>query len=326
MNTQKQAQSNTQGSLPLFTPTQGKASGLAYTAAVGFTLFFSLLLTVVLLAMGLTQEELDGIQNKDWYIYLSFALPQLAMLITAAVYFIWLKRSPIAAIKSQKCHPKYYPIAIALQLGLLSLGELNALFISFLERFGYVDPSIQLPSLNGFGFVGVLFAVAVVPAIFEEIFFRGILLKGLRSFGTVGAVLLCGVLFSVYHQNPAQTIYQFLCGAAFALVAIRSGSILPTVVSHFINNALIVVLEKFGVTAFPLPVYIVMLCVEGVLLVGSLVYLIFFDKPKKSQTVEIVKTQEEKRERARFFVCAALGIAVCAVNWLSVLLVGFMGA
>ena len=45
----------------------------------------------------------------------------------------------------------------------------------------------------------------------EELFFRGILLRGMKKFGTVAAVFYGAALFSLYHQSPAQTAYQFIC-------------------------------------------------------------------------------------------------------------------
>ena len=306
---------------PLLMPTQGKASGLSYTAAICFTVFFSLVFALALISSGKMQEELNAMQGKNWYLYCSYLLPQLSFLIVVVLYFLWTKKSPITAAKEQKCHWKYYIVAVVLQIGLLSLSQLNTLFVTFLENFGYVPSEINLPSLDGFGVVGVIFVVGILPAIFEELFFRGILLKGLRPFGTVGAVLLCGALFSLYHQNPVQTMYQFCCGVAFALVAIKSGSILPTVVSHAVNNTIIVVLEACGVSAFPLPVFITVIIVSGLCLVGSLVYLLVFDKKKKTE--EALSKEEKKAERIRFLVCAAIGVALCALNWLAALFEGF---
>ena len=173
--------------------------------------------------------------------------------------------------------------------------------------------------MDGFGFVGVLFVVAVLPAIFEEIVFRGLLLKGMKPFGSVWTIVISGVLFALYHQNPAQTIYQFCCGAAFALVAIRAGSIFPTMLSHFINNALILTLEKCGVSTFPTPVYIAILCVSVICLIGALGWLIFLDK----QPFEKLNTTEEgKKERKRFAIFSAVGVAICALTWLSALFSG----
>ncbi|MBE7077322.1 MAG: CPBP family intramembrane metalloprotease [Clostridiales bacterium] len=295
-------------------PTAAKASGLTYSlAAVGsvvLAFFFMMMLAVA----GVTVEE--G-REPDWYLYCSFLMTPLVFGIVAALSMGWTKTSWKTETKRQKCKVRYFFIAIALQVGLLSLSELNTLFLEFLARFGYQDTPIRLPSMDGFGFVGVMLAVALLPAVFEEIIFRGFLLKGMDCFGTVGAVLLCGGLFALYHQNPAQTVYQFCCGAAFALVAIRSGSILPTVVSHFINNALIITLTKLGLETFTKPVFITVLCISVICLVGSLAWLIFFEKRTLDET-----SKDKKSGRKNLFKFAALGIALCSLTWFGVLLSG----
>lgn len=292
-------------------PTQASASGIAFSVA-------SVLPTVLSVLFLLCVGSGDFSQT-DWFLYVSYALPQIAFLITA-VWFLYYLKQPIGqTLKNQKCKPRYFLLAFLLQLGLFSLSELNALFLEFLGNFGYVDVGISLPSMDGFGVVGVLFVVAVLPAVFEEIMFRGVLLNGLKSFGKTGAVLLCGALFALYHQNPAQTLYQFCCGVAFALIALRAGSVLPTVFSHFLNNALILTLAKFGVESFPVPVAIVLLTVSVICLILSLVWLFVLDK-KKEEKLEMQAVN--KTERKRFFLCASVGIAICALTWIAVLFSG----
>ena len=292
-------------------PTQASASGIAFSVA-------SVLPTVLSVLFLLCVGSGDFSQT-DWFLYVSYALPQIAFLITA-VWFLYYLKQPIAqTLKNQKCKPRYFLLAFLLQLGLFSLSELNALFLRFLGNFGYVDVGISLPSMDGFGFIGVLFVVAVLPAVFEEIMFRGVLLNGLKSFGKTGAVLLCGALFALYHQNPAQTLYQFCCGVAFALIALRAGSVLPTVFSHFLNNALILTLAKFGVESFPVPVAIVLLTVSVICLTLSLVWLFVWDK-KREEMLEAEAV--DKSERKRFFLCASVGIAICVLAWIAVLFSG----
>lgn len=297
-------------------PTRAKASGLAYTLALLVSVAFSFVFLIVIAASGLASEE--GYEKSEWYLYCSYLINPLAFAFVAWLLLRWTKTSIKEELEAQKCHPKYFLIAVLLQIGLLCLSELNGLFLEFLARFGYEDQPIVLPSLDGFGFVGVLLVVAVLPAIFEEVVFRGLLLKGMRSFGETGAILISGALFALYHQNPAQTLYQFCCGAAFAFVAIRAGSILPTVLSHFINNALIVTLTKFGVDTFSTPVFITVVIVSVACLAASLVWLFLDKKPMNA----IGSEEEKKKDRKQFWLCALAGIAICAITWLSVLFTG----
>lgn len=294
--------------------TPAKASGLTYTLSSILSVVTAFVFLVIVSVACATKE---GYESKDWYLYCSYLLTPLAFVWTAYLVLRWTKTPVRQAVATQKCSARYFLIALLLQCGLFSLSQLNGLFLNWLARFGYQDTPIQLPSMDGFGFIGVLCVLALLPAVFEEIIFRGLLLKGMRSFGLVGAVLINGALFSLYHQNPAQTLYQFCCGAAFALMAIRAGSILPTALAHFFNNALILVLTKLGVDTFPVPVLVVALIVSALCLVGSLLWLIFFEKRGFSKE-ENGKNEEKKH----FFVYAAVGIAFCALTWLGVLFMG----
>lgn len=284
--------------------TDAKASGLSYTFGVVFYLGLSCIFSFLAQAFD----------DSGVVVYLQYLISPLAICCLVLWYFLYTEKSFTHAVKRQNCHLKYYLWAILLQIGLFSLSELNGLFLSWLEKFGYKPTPLTLPSLDGFGVIGVLFVVAVLPAIFEEIFFRGLLLDGCKKFGEIGAALVCGALFALYHQNPAQTAYQFCCGVAFALVAIRSGSVLPTILSHFLNNATIILLTKFGIDGFSTPVFVAILCVSVPCLILSLIYLIFLDKKK---------VREEKTgTKKQFLIGVSGGVAVCAIIWLFALFTG----
>ena len=203
-----------------------------------------------------------------------YLMPQVAFFVITWLYLQSTKKNVCAFVSEQKCHWKYVLIALVLQFGLFGLSQVNGWFIEWLGNFGYENEGPFIPSVDGFGFVGVLMVVAILPAVFEETMFRGILLNGVRSFGQVGAILVCGGLFSIYHQNPEQTFYQFFCGAAYALLALKAGSILPTVIAHFANNAVILIMYKWSIVVVDPTLSIVLLSAAGLCLIGSLLYLI----------------------------------------------------
>lgn len=295
--------------------TSAKVSGLTYSLSAVFSIVLAFIFLIILASIG----KAEGAEEQDWYLYCTYLLSPVSFALVMLFVFRWAGLSFKTEAKAQRCSAKYFFIAIALQCGLLSLSQLNGVFLEWLSKFGYQDTPILLPSMDGFGFVGVLIVVALLPAVFEEIIFRGLLLKGMRSFGLVGAVLINGALFSLYHQNPAQTVYQFCCGVAFALMTIRAGSILPTVLSHFINNALILTLTKFGVTEYSPTVSIVVTAVSAVCLIGSLAWLIFADK---NNAYADEKREDASADKKGFFIGASVGIALCALTWFSVLISG----
>ncbi len=297
---------------PLFgTPTRGKGAGLSFTLATTLGTILLFILMIVMAIFGLMQT---GYENTQWYLYFCYIVPPVSSVLIVGCYLRYNKTPIRQAVQAQKCHYKYFILAIVLQIGLLCLSELNGLFVEFLQKFGYKGGDVVLPSIEGFGFVGVFLVVGIMAPVAEEMLFRGVVLDGLKSgFSTLAAVFVCGALFSLYHQNPVQTAYQFCCGVAYALLAIKAGSVLPTIVAHFLNNAYILILYKCNVQALPFGVYLPLMIVSSLCLVGTLAYLFVFDKKPKMEREET----EKKSERKNFFIFASVGIFVCVLTWIT---------
>lgn len=303
----------------LQTPSRESSSGFAFSFLALFSFAISFVVSLILSACGFDPKKDVG---KDWYLYLAYCLSPVAILGALVWYFHRTKKSVVQTVKKQRCSWKYFVVAVLLQIGLFSLAYVNGLFIAFLEKFGYQAQESSLPCMDGFGIVGVLFVIAVLPALFEETMFRGVLLDGAHAYGTAGAALLCGGFFSIYHQSPEQTIYQFICGAAFALLAIRAGSVLPTMLAHFLNNAVVVLLQKFGIDTLSTSVFVALIIVGTLCLIATLFYLIFIDK----HTLPKEESQDEPyTQKTVYILAASIGVLVCFVSWAGNFYAGFYG-
>lgn len=84
-----------------------------------------------------------------------------------------------------------------------------------------------------------MMAGAFMPAVAEELLFRGLAQGSFeRRVRPMTAVILAAFLFAVLHLRPVTFIPLFLLGAFFGYVALRSGSVLPAMLGHFIFNAI----------------------------------------------------------------------------------------
>jgi sodium transport system permease protein len=89
--------------------------------------------------------------------------------------------------------------------------------------------------------ISYLFAFALLPAICEELAFRGFLLCGLkRRFRPRSAVLVGAFLFALYHMNAFLFMPAFFLGVALGLVTVRSKSLLPAISLHFLHNSVLI--------------------------------------------------------------------------------------
>ncbi|MCH5148626.1 MAG: CPBP family intramembrane metalloprotease [Clostridiales bacterium] len=290
--------------------------------ALSLTTIVNLVVTLILF---LIIQVLSLQPGSDSYIYLSYIAPQLAI-ATGVFASMKVRKLPFRDTFPVKCSPKYYLIGVMLIFGLLfSLGKISQPISEFFKLIGYNQRSADdiLPNLSGGLVVPALIVIGVLPAIFEESLFRGVILRSCeRGCGTLFTVLLVGMSFSLYHTSPEQTVYQFFAGCVFAFIAVRSGSILPSVVMHFINNALIVIfgacglLDAAGNLIIPFTLDLSLTIAGGICLVGGLVWLIL---DKKS----VPYKRAEAGSAKSFFITASIGLAILVILWISSLVTGF---
>lgn len=85
---------------------------------------------------------------------------------------------------------------------------------------------------------------AMLPAVFEEFTDRGLLLAVLgEERDDTKKILIVGVMFGFLHQNVAQLTPTMFGGFVMAFMAVKSGSIVPGMIVHFMNNFLITLLQ-----------------------------------------------------------------------------------
>jgi hypothetical protein len=92
-----------------------------------------------------------------------------------------------------------------------------------------------------------LFIIAVLPAIGEEIVFRGLIQKELfRATSNIHvSIWFAAVLFSAIHMQFFGFVPRLLLGALFGYLYYWSGNLLLAIIAHFVNNAVSVVALYF---------------------------------------------------------------------------------
>ncbi len=92
----------------------------------------------------------------------------------------------------------------------------------------------------------VLLLIAVVPAVCEELAFRGFILSGFRHLGHKWrAIVYTAIFFGLTHAILQQSIMACLVGVVIGYLAVQSNSIFPGMLFHAVNNSLAVIVGRW---------------------------------------------------------------------------------
>ena len=106
-------------------------------------------------------------------------------------------------------------------------------------------------TLGVFNYSGVLstilifLQVAILPAIFEELFVRKGIIGVTKRKGAIFAVVVSSLIFATIHMNVSQFIFAFLVGILFGIIRVKTNKLYPTMVLHFINNGFAIIEALF---------------------------------------------------------------------------------
>jgi membrane protease YdiL (CAAX protease family) len=135
------------------------------------------------------------------------------------------------------------------------------------------------------GGILTLLVLVAAPALCEEVFFRGLLFRGLaRSLGAGWALAITTVLFASLHGPWVQKVMMVFAGLYFGVLVWSTGSLWAGVAAHAVNNvAVLLVMHLWGDRMGDLraPAWMLGLSL-GVF--GLAMALLVMDRPGKSAT------------------------------------------
>lgn len=196
----------------------------------------------------LSASDIASAYNRPSILALGIILSGLMMLWHLFHYhYISLPQQVTAFLKKKKsglvlllCIPFIYTVMYLLNVVNEALDLPNVLEDTFLDMSGNVW--------------GIL-SIALVAPVLEECLFRGAI-EGhlLTKMKPWAAILISAAVFGLVHMNPAQVVYAFLVGIVLGWLYWRSGSVLPSIVAHVLNNSIAVITmrmaESKGVETF----------------------------------------------------------------------------
>ncbi len=279
-----------------------KKSGLIFT----FLIFLYVILSFIL---GAVLQLLFDKTSFVFYLLSSF-IPILSIFITLYLFISKSKEKVFSAINVKKFDSIFIIFSVILSFGMiLGLGKLNDYFTEFLNSLGFNVNNPDITVSNFYEYILAVLIIGLLVAIFEECFFRGLFINSLKNTGKVFTCIFCGLFFSLYHASFAQSIYQFIYGVLLSLLVIKSKSVIPSIISHFLNNFIVLTTNYFNVDLhLNSPIIIVL----GILLIIFFILFLCLYK-KNSEKEEIIKGEKLKL----FFPYGFMGLIILIILTLS---------
>lgn len=153
---------------------------------------------------------------------LALVLPTQTLLCTLLQPIQVVVLAAYSEVSLGVCRPKRLALApVGLFLGLMLLSAL------------------LLPGQTGFEKeVWSALRLCLAAPLAEELVFRGAIQGALQPFGS-SAVLIQAVLFAAQHSGAAGMLYALCMGLALGWLRQQSGSVLPGMLLHILNNLLV---------------------------------------------------------------------------------------
>ncbi len=223
---------------------------LALTA--GLKLFFTVVVLILcfagLMEFNQLNHETLGLSNTV-YLLLYGAVYSISMLIPPVLIALCFKRrqSPLKPHKPMSAGIGFFGVLGA--MGVCMVANLVASMIATFFRQIGATTSPELPEMMDGTAISLLlniFVLAVLPAILEELVFRGYVMQAMRPYGNWFAVWVSSLLFSLMHGNLEQIPFSFVVGLALGWLLIYTDNIWLCVAVHFCNNAMSVLMGYFG--------------------------------------------------------------------------------
>jgi membrane protease YdiL (CAAX protease family) len=229
----------------------------------GFFVIGSLIVVVVMLARGIPVAELG---KMDWSkpkllsaMKLVQALSSVVMFLLPAFFYslITFHKRPFYFLGARRAEKSsYYLLAVATMVVafplVVWLGNINQLiplpqWMIDLEKDATKQMEAFLKAESFKDVVTNVFIIALLPAICEEICFRGALQRiviNITKSPWVG-IILTSIMFSALHLQFQGFLPRMFLGVLLGAIYWYSGSIWPGVAAHFVNNAVQVVAVSY---------------------------------------------------------------------------------
>lgn len=203
-----------------------------------------LFLVLVLINIGAGFIDFSGLPT-----FATILLAQGLIIVPVILYIVVTKQNFFEAIRLRKMNVwsvlLVIPLVYLIQPLLICINAFSMAFSTNVIADTMGSVVSETP------YIVALSLMALLPALVEEITFRGVLLNSFhRDSNPWPAILFSAICFGCMHMNLNQMAYAFVLGILMGIILEATGSILSTMIVHFIFNgtsvSMLYLLPKFA--------------------------------------------------------------------------------
>lgn len=168
-------------------------------------------------------------------------------LLAAPLFVVWYMKSDkktLFCIQIPKL--RYIVGSLITYVGVYCIIMLLSMLLTSLFKESTQNVEAAFTEITQQPLILLVIVVALMPAIGEELLFRGLVFGSLRSRIQVKwAILISALIFGLFHMSLVKFLPTACLGALFAYIVWRGKSIFLSMMLHFINNLLSVLAMKY---------------------------------------------------------------------------------
>ncbi|MGH4138415.1 CPBP family intramembrane glutamic endopeptidase [Clostridium sp.] len=202
--------------------------------------FFVMLLSILLESLGqipIVIFNLFSEQFTNLGPYISFILGVVVKYFVIIILLnLYSKRSYEQARRKSINKKDFIYVALIIVGFRLAYDNSLIYWVNLIPMPDFINQAFEEIAISP---IVLMLSVAVIAPIYEEVIFRGILLKGMASkINPKLALIISALFFALVHMNIPQGINAFLLGLLIGSVYLNRASIYLCIFAHFVNNSI----------------------------------------------------------------------------------------
>lgn len=289
---------------------------------------FGMIVIILMIVLSFTVQL--RLLNANVSMFSSIAIMQiLGFFIPVVIYLLVTKENIKDTLKLNKLPLKDIPVIILLAIVCQPLVMGLSGISSMISPNSFSD--VMINPVSETSMILTVFFVGVVPAIFEELVYRGIILSGYDNAKIKTAAIFSGLYFAYMHLDIQRLLYTLVLGVLFGYLVRITKSIYSSMLCHFLVNSIQMVYLKLMLSqseqmssaaqeSASHDITTILILVAMIVIGGLLVKLVMrlLKKNHKLDTVEIDEdTVAEKPVNWPFIVTTIIFIAIVVLNYIA---------